>query len=102
MAAGKDAGPVRRARLPRVAWVLAGGSFVNCLGNFVVPFLVPYLIHRGYGTGLAAGAVSAYAAGKITAGLAGGLLTDRLRAPVTTAGVNARPAGGPPAPVRRN
>src|SRR5437764_5813654 len=86
MAAGKAAGPARRARLPRVAWILAGGSFVNCLGNFVVPFLFPYLLHRGYGTGLAAGAVSAYAAGKIAAGLAGGLLTDRFGARVTTVG----------------
>lgn len=88
MAVGKAAGPGRRGqpRLPRMAWVLAGGSFVNCLGNFVVPFLVPYLIHRGYGAGLAAGAVSAYAAGKIAAGLAGGLLTDRIGARVTTAG----------------
>jgi MFS family permease len=66
--------------------VLAAGSFVNCLGNFVVPFLVLYLLHRDYATGVAAGAVSAYAAGKIAAGLAGGLLTDRLGARVTTAG----------------
>jgi MFS family permease len=73
-------------RLPQVAWLLAAGSFVNCLGNFVVPFLVPYLLHRGYGTGVAAGAVSAYAAGKIAAGLAGGLLTDRLGPRITTAG----------------
>jgi MFS family permease len=88
MAAKKAAEPGRRGQpgLPRVAWVLSGGSFVNCLGNFVVPFLVPYLVHRGYSTGLAAGAVSAYAAGKIAAGLAGGLLTDRLGARVTTAG----------------
>ncbi|MDR0345057.1 MAG: hypothetical protein LBI49_18485 [Nocardiopsaceae bacterium] len=88
MAAERGAGPRRseRQRLPRVARVLAGGSFVNCLGNFAVPFLVPYLIQRGYGAGLAAGAVSAYAAGKIAAGLAGGLLTDRIGARVTTAG----------------
>ena len=74
MAADRGAGLARRGRpgLPRVAWVMAGGSFVNCLGNFVVPFLVPYLIHRGYCTGVAAAAVSAYAAGKIAAGLAGG------------------------------
>ena len=88
MTAQQAAGPGRRGqpRLPRVAWVLAAGSFVNCLGNFVVPFLVPYLLHRGYGTGVAAGAVSAYAAGKIAAGLAGGQLTDRLGPRVTTAG----------------
>ncbi|MBO0808795.1 MAG: MFS transporter [Actinobacteria bacterium] len=88
MAAAWPAGLARREQrgLPRVAWVLAGGSFVNCLGNFVVPFLVPYLIHRGYGASVAAGAVSAYAAGKVAAGLAGGLLTDRFGARVTTAG----------------
>lgn len=88
MAADKPAGPGRRGqpRLPRIAWLLAGGSFVNCLGNFVVPFLVPYLLHRGYGASVAAGAVSAYAAGKIAAGLAGGVLTDRFGARVTTAG----------------
>ncbi len=74
------------AGLPRVVWVLAGGSFVNCFGSFVVPFLLLYLVHRGYGTGLAAGAVSAYAAGKMIAGPAGGLLTDRLGAKITTAG----------------
>lgn len=88
MAAARAAGLARREQrgLPRVAWVLAGGSFVNCLGNFVVPFLVPYLIHRGYGASVAAAAVSAYAAGKVAAGLAGGLLTDRFGARVTTAG----------------
>ena len=67
-------------------WVLAGGSFVNNFGNFVVPFLVLYLIHRGYRPGLAAAAVSAYAAGKMTAGPLGGLLADRLGARATTAG----------------
>lgn len=88
MAAEKAAGPGRRGQpqLPRVAWLLAAGSFVNCLGNFVVPFLVPYLLHRGYGVGVAAAAVSAYAAGKIAAGLAGGLLTDWLGPRITTAG----------------
>ena len=88
MAADMAARPARRRQpgLPRTVWVLAGGSFVNCLGNFVVPFLVPYLLHRGYGTGVAAGAVSAYAAGKMAAGLAGGLLTDRFGARATTAG----------------
>ena len=74
------------AGLPRLVWVLAGGSFVNNFGNFVVPFLVLYLIHRGYRPDLAAAAVSAYAAGKMTAGPLGGLLADRLGARATTAG----------------
>jgi MFS family permease len=74
------------AGMPRVAWVLAGGSFINQFGGFVVPFLVLYLVHRGYGASLAAAAVSAYAAGKIAAGPAGGLLTERLGARAATAG----------------
>lgn len=73
------------AGLPQVVWVLAGGSLVNSFGSFVVPFLVLYVVHRGYSADLAAAAVSAYAAGKIAAGPAGGLLTDRLGARVTTA-----------------
>jgi MFS family permease len=72
--------------LPRVVWVLAGGSFINNLGSFVVPFLVLYLLRDGYGAGLAAGAVSAYAAGKMAAGPAGGMLTDRLGPRAVTAG----------------
>jgi predicted MFS family arabinose efflux permease len=41
MASDLAARPVSRARaaLPRTVWVLAGGSFVNCLGNFMVPIL---------------------------------------------------------------
>ena len=66
------------AGLPQVVWVLAGGSFVNNFGSFVVPFLMLYLVHRGYGTGVAAAAVSAYAGGKIAAGPLGGRATDRL------------------------
>jgi MFS family permease len=72
--------------LPRVVWVLAGGSLINSSGSFVVPFLVLYLVHRGYSTALAAGTVSAYAAGKMAAGPLGGLLTDRLGARTVTAG----------------
>ena len=67
--AARQSGAARRERtgLPRVVWVLAGGSFVNNFGGFVVPFLLLYLVHRGYGVGLAAWAVSAYAAGKMAA-----------------------------------
>ena len=83
---GDKAPPRDRAALPRTVWVLSGGSFVNQLGNFVVPFLVLYLIRCGYSSAEAAGAVSAYAAGKIAAGLLGGLLTDRLGPRATTAG----------------
>lgn len=74
------------AGLPRVVWVLAGGSFVNRLGGFVVPFLVPYLLRGGYGAAVAAGAVSAYAAGKMAAGPAGGMLTERFGGRAATVG----------------
>jgi MFS family permease len=85
MAGGETAGG-KRAGLPRVVWVLAGGSFINRFGSFVVPFLVLYVLHRGYGTAVAAGAVSAYAAGKIAAGPSGGLLAERFGARTTTVG----------------
>lgn len=74
-----------QAALPRAVWVLAVGSFINSCGSFVVPFLVLYLVHRGYGSGLAAWAVSCYAAGKIAAGPVGGLATDRLGPRTVTA-----------------
>lgn len=84
--AGGSTGRGELSGLPRVVWVLAGGSFINQFGGFVVPFLVLYLVHRGYTPGVAAGAVSAYAAGKIAAGPLGGLLTDRYGGRVITAG----------------
>ena len=71
--------PLRQdlARLPGPVWVVAAGSFVNRFCGFVVPFLVLYLAHHGYSAGQAAMAVSAYAAGKIAAGLAGRLPNHR-------------------------
>ena len=36
--------------LPRPAWILFGGTFVNRFGMFVLPFLVIYLTRRGYRT----------------------------------------------------
>ena len=65
--AGGAAARGHGAGLPHVVWVLAAGSLVNSSASFVVPFLVLYLVHRGYSASLAAGAVSAYAAGKIAA-----------------------------------
>lgn len=85
-----------QAGVPREVRVLAAGSFINSSANFVVPFLVLYLIHRGYSASLAAGAVSAYAAGKIAAGPVGGLLTDRVGARAIIAGSM---AGSAPATV---
>lgn len=76
----RRAGPLRAelADLPSAVWVLAAGSFINRFGGFVVPFLVLYLTQRGYSASDAAGAVSAYAVGKIAAGPFGGLLAERV------------------------
>jgi MFS family permease len=82
---GGNAVRAGRAALPPVVWVLAAGSFLNSCGSFVVPFLMLYLVHRGYGSALAAWAVGCYAAGKIAAGPAGGLATDRLGPRAVTA-----------------
>ncbi len=64
--------------LPRAAWVLFAGSFINRFGGFVVPFLTLYLTGQGYSVTAAGLAVSAYGAGNLFASLIGGHLADRL------------------------
>src|SRR6185437_7207609 len=64
--------------LPRAAWVLFFGTFLNKFGAFVVPFLTLYLTSRGYTIGQAGLAVSAYGVGNIGASLLGGHLADKL------------------------
>jgi len=64
--------------LPRAAWVLFAGSFINRFGGFVVPFLTLYLTGQGYSMTAAGLAVSAYGAGNLFASLVGGHLADRL------------------------
>jgi len=46
--------------MPREAWVLFAGTFVNRFGSFVLPFLVLYLVKRGYSTIEAGAVVSLY------------------------------------------
>ena len=46
--------------LPRSAWVLFAGMFLNKFGAFVVPFLTLYLTSQGYTVGEAGLAISAY------------------------------------------
>ncbi len=54
------------------------GTFVNRFGSFVLPFLVLYLIRRGY-TAVQAGAVaSLYGVGSLLASVVGGYLADRI------------------------
>jgi len=64
--------------LPRPAWVLFGGTFINRFGSFVITFLVLYLTKRGYSATEAGVALSLYGVGSIGANLVGGHLADRL------------------------
>jgi len=64
--------------LPRAAWILFAGTFLNKFGGFVVPFLTLYLTGRGYSIGQAGLAVSAYGMGNLGASLLGGHLADKI------------------------
>jgi len=64
--------------LPRPAWVLFSGTFLNKFGAFVVPFLTLYLTSRGYTVGEAGLAVGAYGVGNLLASLLGGHLADHI------------------------
>lgn len=64
--------------LPRPAWVLFGGTFINRFGSFVLAFLVFYLTSRGYSAASAGLALSAYGIGSMAAALAGGHLADSI------------------------
>src|SRR6187431_2461907 len=64
--------------LPRAAWVLFVGTFINRFGGFVVPFLTLYVTRQGYSVAAAGLAVSAYGVGNLCASFLGGHLADRL------------------------
>lgn len=64
--------------MPREAWILCAGSFVNRFGSFVLVFLVLYLTEEGYTATQAGLALSAYGIGSIGASAIGGYLADRL------------------------
>jgi MFS family permease len=64
--------------LPRPAWVLFGGTFVNRFGSFVMPFLAIYMTREGYTPAQAGLGVSSYGAGHILASFLGGHLADRI------------------------
>ncbi len=64
--------------LPRGAWMLFFGTFLNKVGTFVVPFLTLYLTRQGYSLAEAGVALGAYGAGNFLAGLVGGHLADHL------------------------
>src|SRR5580704_8963087 len=64
--------------LPRAAWILFFGTFLNKFGAFVVPFLTLYLTKQGYTITDAGIAVGAYGVGGLFASLLGGHLADKL------------------------
>ena len=57
--------------LPRPAWILFSGTFVNRFGTFVMPFLAIYLTREGYSATQAGVAISVYGAGHIIAAMLG-------------------------------
>ena len=64
--------------LPRPAWILFLGTFINKFGAFVVPFLTLHLTREGYSLGDAGLAIGAYGAGTLIASALGGHLADSI------------------------
>jgi MFS family permease len=64
--------------LPRGAWMLFLGTFLNKVGTFVVPFLTLYLTRQGYSLAEAGVALGAYGVGNLVAGVIGGHLADHF------------------------
>jgi MFS family permease len=64
--------------LPRPAWILFGGTFINRFGTFVMPFLAIYMTREGFTPARAGLAVSAYGGGHMMASMLGGHLADRI------------------------
>jgi MFS family permease len=64
--------------LPKPAWILIGGNFINWFASFAITFLVLYLTRRGVSFARAGLAVAAFGAGGMAAGVLGGHLADRL------------------------
>src|SRR4029079_7800320 len=64
--------------LPRGAWILFFGTFLNKFGTFVLPFLAIYMTGLGYSTADASMAIAAYGIGTLAASLLGGYLADTI------------------------
>ncbi len=75
----KDASLSENLRaLPRGAWILFFGTFLNKFGTFVVPFLAIYMTRLGYSTAQAGLPIAGYGVGTLAACLLGGSLADRI------------------------
>jgi MFS family permease len=64
--------------LPRSAWILFFGTFLNKFGTFVVPFLAIYMTQLGYPAAQAGLPIASYGVGTLAACLLGGNLADRI------------------------
>ena len=64
--------------LPRGAWILFLGTFLNKFGTFVLPFLAIYMTGLGYSASESGLAIGAYGIGTLAACLLGGHLADRI------------------------
>jgi MFS family permease len=64
--------------LPREAWVVFAGTFINRFGSFVLTFLVLILVRRGFSPAQAGIAAAAYGAGCVASALVGGHAADRF------------------------
>ena len=64
--------------LPRGAWILFFGTFLNKFGTFVLPFLAIYMTGLGYTAAQSGLAIASYGIGTLGACLLGGWLADRL------------------------
>jgi len=64
--------------LPRGAWILFFGTFLNKFGTFVLPFLAIYMTRLGYTPAQAGLAIGAYGIGSLGASLLGGYLADQV------------------------
>src|SRR5256885_11690861 len=84
--------------MPRTAWILFGGTFINRFGTFVLPFLVLYLRDLGYSAPQGGIAVAMYGVGGVGAVSIGGLLADRIGRRNSVALSMFGSAGATPAP----
>lgn len=64
--------------LPREAWFLFAGTFLNRFGSFVVPFLILYLRREGFSIAQAGVVAATYGIGFLLANVFGGFVTDRF------------------------
>jgi MFS family permease len=64
--------------LPRDAWFLYLGTFINRFGGFVIPFLALYLRRQGFTDSEVALPLTAYGGGHLFASGLGGYLADRI------------------------